>query len=81
LRPAATRFLEKLRDAKLGKRLEDALDRLAVQPRPPLAKLLSQKEDIWRIRVGDYRILYQIDDAERWLRIAEIGHRREVYRD
>ena len=80
LRPAALRFVEKLRDEKLGRRLEDAFDKLAQEPRPPLAKLLANRDGIWRVRVGDYRVLYQIDDGESVVRILEIGHRREIYR-
>jgi mRNA interferase RelE/StbE len=80
LRPAAEQFLRKLRDAQLGRRIEAAISQLAAQPRPPGAVILSGHEQIWRIRVGQYRILYQIDDANRLIRVAEIGHRREIYR-
>jgi len=80
LRPAAELFLRKLRDANLGRRIDEAITDLGAQPRPPGAKMLSGHEQIWRIRVGHYRILYQIDDSSRLIRIAQIGHRREIYR-
>ncbi len=60
--------------------MEESISQLSFQPRPPGAKILSGGEQIWRIRVGQYRILYQIDDARRLIRVAEIGHRREIYR-
>lgn len=43
-------------------------------------KLKGQDEEGWRIRVGDYRVLYQIDDGQRQVTIFRVGHRREVYR-
>jgi mRNA interferase RelE/StbE len=52
---------------------------LSDKPRPVGAtKLVNRPE--WRVRVGDYRILYQIDDKNRRVTIASISHRRDVYR-
>jgi len=55
------------------------LDDLQNQPRPPGSKKLSGA-DGYRVRKGDYRVLYTIDDAARLVRVYRIGHRREVYR-
>jgi len=55
------------------------LDDLQKQPRPPGAKKLSGV-DGYRVRKGDYRVLYTIDDAARLVRVYRVGHRREVYR-
>lgn len=55
------------------------LDDLQKQPRPPGAKKLSGL-DGYRVRKGDYRVLYTIDDAARTVRVYRVGHRREVYR-
>ncbi|GAB4450473.1 MAG: type II toxin-antitoxin system RelE/ParE family toxin [Anaerolineae bacterium] len=60
-------------------RLEQAIDQQAVDPRPPGAKQLSGQTG-YRLRVGDYRILYDIDDAARQIIIYRIKHRRDVYR-
>ncbi len=57
----------------------DAIDDLEVNPRPPGCKKLVG-EDGYRIRTGDYRILYAVDDRSRIVRVYRIGHRREVYR-
>jgi mRNA interferase RelE/StbE len=61
------------------KRITEAIDDLQTNPRPPAAKRLTAKEG-YRVRKGDYRILYTIDDESRTIRIYRIGHRREVYR-
>lgn len=60
-------------------RIAGALDDLERDPRPPGAKKLVGL-DGFRVRVGDYRILYAIDDARRVVRVYVIGHRRDVYR-
>lgn len=53
---------------------------LAGDPRPPgCRKIVGSKSD-WRIRVGDYRVIYEIDDDHRIIRIMRIRHRREAYR-
>lgn len=57
----------------------DALGDLENDPRPPGSKKLTGKEG-YRIRKGDYRILYAIDDGAKLVRIYRIGHRREIYR-
>ena len=57
----------------------DAIDDLQVNPRPPGCKKLVG-ENGYRIRTGNYRILYAVDDRSRIVRIYRIGHRREVYR-
>ena len=57
----------------------DAIDDLQVNPRPPGGKKLVG-ENGYRVRTGDYRILYTVDDRSRTVRVYRIGHRREVYR-
>lgn len=64
---------------KLQRRVADILDDLAANPRPMGAKKLTNQEG-YRVRSGDYRILYVIDDRSRVVRIYRIGHRREIYR-
>ena len=53
---------------------------LISNPRPPGVIKLRGAENEWRIRVGDYRIIYEIDDDKRLIAILRIRHRREVYR-
>ena len=54
--------------------------RLADDPRPPGSERLSG-EDRYRIRQGDYRVVYTIDDEQRIVEVVRIGHRRDVYRE
>lgn len=60
-------------------RIRRALHGLAEEPRPPGCRKLKDREG-WRIRVGQYRVIYEIDDAARLVRVLEAGHRRDVYR-
>jgi len=59
--------------------VQPKLRELAANPRPSGCKKLQGYKQGWRIRVGDYRILYTVDDAERRVDIARIAHRKEVY--
>ena len=60
--------------------IEQRLLALGGNPRPPGCKKLKGGEVGWRIRVGDYRILYEIDDTRAVVTVATICHRKDVYR-
>jgi len=60
-------------------RVKRAIDGLADNPRPINCQKLKGRGG-WRIRAGDYRVVYDIDDSVRTMMIVNIGHRREVYR-
>ena len=57
-----------------------AVQALATNPRPPGCRKLAGRKDDWRIRVGDYRVVYEIANRVREVRINRVRHRREVYR-
>ena len=57
-----------------------AIQALATNPRPPGCRKLAGSKNDWRIRVGDYRVIYEIADKIRSVRINRVRHRREVYR-
>ncbi|HAB19185.1 MAG TPA: type II toxin-antitoxin system RelE/ParE family toxin [Verrucomicrobiota bacterium] len=79
LERAAERDLSRLSTA-IHDRVIAAIQALATNPRPPgCRKLVGSKND-WRIRVGDYRVVYEIGDAIRVVRVNRVRHRREVYR-
>ena len=78
LRPAAQRSLARLR-GQTRLRIEGALLLLAQNPRPRGAIAL-QGRDGFRVRVGDYRIIYSIHDDVLVVAVVEIGHRRDAYR-
>ena len=75
---SAQKELDRLPD-EVAERIMDALDGLKTQPRPPGCKKL-RGENAWRIRVGDYRIIYEIQDKFLQIVVVTVGHRREVYR-
>lgn len=79
--PAAARQLRKFA-RNTQERLVRAIERLAEDPRPVGCETMSGPERFLRIRVGDYRVVYQVNDDARSLEvvIVRVGHRREVYR-
>ncbi|MBI2852251.1 MAG: type II toxin-antitoxin system RelE/ParE family toxin [Chloroflexi bacterium] len=58
----------------------DRLDDLAKNPKPRGVEKIRSRSDLWRIRQGDYRIVYSIDDEQKVINVWSIGHRRDVYR-
>jgi mRNA interferase RelE/StbE len=76
----AQHFLRKC-DGALRTRLMAAIDQLAEDPRPSgCKKLQGATPDLWRVRVGDYRIIYQICDGVLMVAVTKIGHRKQIYR-
>lgn len=75
-----TKFLENLPGQQLRRRITAAVHGLSENPRPVGSIKLSGPESLYRIRVGDYRIVYQIQDAQLLVLVVRIAHRREVYR-
>jgi mRNA interferase RelE/StbE len=80
-------FLERTAERDLKRLPKEEYDRminpikaLARDPRPHSGRKLTGSRSDWRIRVGDYRILYEINDKTKVVRIMRIRHRREVYR-
>jgi mRNA interferase RelE/StbE len=62
------------------KRIFPALENLAINPRPAGSKkLVGQDENLWRLRIGDYRIIYLIEDKVRIVEIRKAGHRKDIY--
>jgi mRNA interferase RelE/StbE len=76
--PRAQKQLSKL-PPDVYPRVRDALRELTDSPRPSGCLKLTGREG-WRIRIGRYRVIYEIDDTNRTVTILDIGHRREVYR-
>lgn len=78
LKPSARKELESLPDTVLA-RVVRKVESLANDPRPTGCKKLKGYKDQWRIRIGDWRVVYIIDDAARLVSVTRIAHRREVY--
>jgi mRNA interferase RelE/StbE len=77
LRPAAVRALRKL-DPQVRHRIQGAIALLAQDPRPPGARALQGRSGL-RVRVGDYRIIYTVEDDVLLVVVVRLGHRRDVY--
>lgn len=75
--PVAARAIRKL-PPEAKRRIEAAIELLADDPRPPAAKKLTARAE-WRVRTGDYRVLYRIEDRVLTVVVVHAGHRREVY--
>jgi mRNA interferase RelE/StbE len=78
-KPSAAKIFKQL-PLSIRKRMSYAIDRLSVNPRPPGCKKLTGSEDIYRIRTGEYRIIYQIQDKILLVMILKTSHRKDVYR-
>jgi mRNA interferase RelE/StbE len=65
---------------QVQKLLQPHLDNLAENPRSPRVTKLSEYETLFRCRAGDYRIFFEIQEAQRVILVVKVGHRREVYR-
>jgi mRNA interferase RelE/StbE len=76
---AAARDLKRLEKVTL-KRIIPILKKLADDPRPPGCHKITGSKNDWRIRIGEYRIIYEIDEKAREVRIMRIKHRKDVYR-
>lgn len=77
--PSAAKALRKL-DRPSAQRLLQAIQGLASDPRPPGCIQLSGGDGELRIRVGDYRIIYDVVDEELLILVLRVGHRRQIYR-
>jgi len=77
--PAASRQFNRL-DKNIQARLKPKIDALAENPRPHGYKKLQGFENYYRIRLGDYRVIYEIHDNVLLVLVVEVGHRRGIYR-
>jgi mRNA interferase RelE/StbE len=77
--PSALRHLANLPRPD-QKRVASKIDHLSTDPRPPGAKKLKSDHDLYRIRIGKYRVIYAVEDVRLTVLVVRVGHRREVYR-
>jgi mRNA interferase RelE/StbE len=78
VKPAAQRQLKKLTLA-VQKDLIALIESLSDEPRPSGCKKLKQRQNQYRVRLGDYRIIYSIEDMSLIVRVIKVGHRRDIY--
>ena len=79
IKKKAVKSLESLPQIEIVK-INECTQQLKTNPRPPKCKKLASKDELYRIRVGNYRIIYNIQDKNLIVDIIKIGHRKSVYR-
>ncbi len=80
IKPSAAKEIEAVDQKKDRQRIVANIRSLADNPRPPGCEKLAGKQDRYRVRVGRYRIVYSIGDAELLVVVVRVGHRKDVYR-
>jgi mRNA interferase RelE/StbE len=78
IKQSAQKELDAL-DRTLFTRLDRKILALSGNPRPAGCKKLKGYKDLWRIRVGDMRVVYVIDDSAKLVSVMRVAHRREIY--
>ena len=76
---SARKELEAL-EPPLAARIVGRIEALAKDPRPAGARKLQGAQRLWRIRIGDYRVVYNVDDRQQIVDVVRVRHRRDVYR-
>ena len=80
IKASAAKELDAIDGAPTRRRIVEAIQTLAVDPRPSACKKLAGREAAYRLRIGDYRIVYTVNDREIIVEVIKFGHRRAVYR-
>jgi mRNA interferase RelE/StbE len=65
---------------RLGDRVLRRIEALGANPRPSGCRKLSGSDNLWRVRVGEQRVVYAVDDAQRLVDVIAVRHRRDAYR-
>ena len=79
VKPSADKALSKL-PVDIQRRIVGASDALALDPRPHGVVKMAGDDNLWRVRMGEYRIVYEIHDGRLIVLVLRVAHRREVYR-
>jgi mRNA interferase RelE/StbE len=80
IKPSAKKEIEALGQKRDRQRIVSQIAALASDPRPPACEKLAGVEGCYRIRQGQFRVVYAVDDLARTVEVIKVGHRREVYR-
>jgi len=79
IKPSAAKAIRKL-DRDTQRRVIRLLEALAVEPRPGGVTKLAGDDNLWRVRIGDYRVVYEIHDAKLVVMVVRVAHRKDAYR-
>lgn len=80
IKRSAAREIEAVDQKKDRARLVERIRALGVEPRAPGSEKLAGPDDLYRVRIGPYRVVYAIDDKAAEVHVVKVGHRRDVYR-
>jgi mRNA interferase RelE/StbE len=80
IKQSAAKELQSISDKASLNRLIDKVKALATQPRPSGSEKLAGRPNLYRVRQGNDRVIYSVDDETRVVDVVKIGHRRDVYR-
>lgn len=80
IKASAVRELEAIGQKRGRQRVARRIAALGNDPRPPGCRKLSGSEERYRVRQGQHRIVYAVDDGERTVTVFKVGHRKDVYR-
>jgi len=80
IKPSAAKEIEAVGSKRDRQRIVGRIRSLATERKPPGSEKLAGPAALFRVRQGDYRVIYVVDDAHRTVEVIKVGHRREVYR-
>jgi len=80
IKRSAAKELQALSDQETLTRLIEKIQALATEPRPQGVEKLAGRSNLLRVRQGNYRVIYSVDDQARVVDVIKVGHRRDVYR-
>ena len=80
IKSSAAKELQAVSDKATLSRLIEKIKSLATQPRPSGSEKLAGRPNLYRVRHGNYRVIYSVDDPSRVVDVVKVGHRRDVYR-
>ncbi len=80
IKPSAAKEIEAIGIKRDRQRIVGRIHSLATEPRPSGCEKLASLSGLFRVRQGQYRVIYSVDDLDRSIVVIKVGHRREVYR-
>ena len=80
IKPSAAKELQSISDKVTLTRLIEKVKSLATHPRPSGSEKLAGRPNLYRVRQGNYRVIYSVDDEARVVDVVKVGHRKDAYR-
>jgi mRNA interferase RelE/StbE len=80
IKPSAAKELQSISEKATLTRMIEKVKSLATQPRPSGSEKLAGRPNLYRVRQGNYRVIYSVDDEARVIDVVKVGHRKDVYR-